>query len=358
MTQAFDQEDRASEAAETRLASEIAKGPFSYTPDPSNFEAAAEAAFRERQFSRDCNVCKGVGERDLGKRRMASYQRRFKAAGNEDERRNIRKKLSEEAHCHACDGTGKVAPPDRRNGMQRTLCEDCRGSGDDAHGNDCERCLGLGHVCLGKTPWWVTNPCPRCNGARFVVRAGEERICGLCRGEGVTVPITAMPHGSSKQGFGPDVGAAPADASTAAGKVLDEVADRDVEILAAFDSIRGRDERLARVLATFRGPLGDRWGKGHPYGRAFAVWPETESGRKLLQIAPERLRRELGTRPLELLAIFRDEEELARIPRMHVRALITRADREAQQLVRAARAALVAEAFAVRQAASPEASRR
>lgn len=325
--------------AEQRLVDELARGPDLEVDEPSNFEAMTEAAFRERQFSKPCSVCKGTGARDLGKRRIASYERRLKAAGNSSERQNIRRKLHDESHCRACDGTGHREPPDRRNGLQRTWCEDCRGTGDYM-GAECERCLGLGHLCLGKSAWWVTCRCPRCKGACYVVRRGEERRCELCRGKGSTVPLTALPHGSSKNGFGPDVGAAPADARTAAGKVLDPVAERDVGILEAFDGLRAADERLARILAMYRGPLGNRWGHGHPYGRAFAVWPETPAGHLLMAEAPEHLRRDHGARPLELLAVIRDREERARVPEMRVRRLLTLADTQARKLVEEARSAL------------------
>lgn len=329
-------------AAERRLADELARGPDLEVDEPSNFEAMTEAAFRERQFSKPCKVCKGVGARDLGKRRLASYERRLKAAGSSVERQNIRQKLREESHCRACDGTGRREPPDRRNGLQRTWCEDCRGTGE-RFGEECERCLGLGHVCLGKSAWWVTCRCPRCKGARVVVRGGEERRCELCRGKGSTIPLTAFPHGSSKNGFGPDVGAAPTDSRTAAGKVLDPVAERDVGILEAFDGLRARDERLARILAIYRGALGNRWGHGHPYGRAFAVWPETDAGKLLMAEAPERLRREHGAHPLELLAVIRDREERARVPNMRARRLLTVVDSEARKLVEEARRALAEE---------------
>jgi hypothetical protein len=178
-----------------------------------------------------------------------------------------------------------------------------------------------------------------------VVRKGEARACPLCRlHRGCTVPITVHPKGSSRQGFGPDVGAATADTRTAAGKVIDPVAERDTGILEAFDGLRSKDERLARILAIYRGPLGNRWGHGHPYGRAFSVWPEVPSVGLLMATAPEHMRREYGTRPLELLAAIRDEEERAKVPRMHVRALLTRVDREAKLLVGEAREALAAEA--------------
>jgi hypothetical protein len=56
--------------------------------------------------------------------------------------------------------------------------------------------------------------------------------------------------------------------------------------------------------------------------------------------APEKMRRELGARPIELLARIRDEEERANVPTMRTRALITHADRQAKQLVEEAKAAL------------------
>lgn len=322
-------------AAEKRLAAEIERGPVGEILEPSNFEASAEAAFRERQFSRPCKVCKGTGARDLGKRRLASYQRRLERAGNGDERRTIRGKLTEESHCHACEGSGRREPPDRRNGLQRTLCEDCRGRGT-VRGCKCEKCRGDGSVCLGKLAWWVTTRCPRCKGAG--------RDCALCEGAGYTVPITVQPRGSSRHGHGPDMGAAPADTRTSAGKVIDPVADRDTAIIDAFGGLSVRHSRLARALTIYRGPLGNRWGHGHPYGRAFALWPETESGRVLLAEAPEEKRVELGARPLELLVVIRDEEDRARVPTMRIRALFTRADREARLLVEEARVALGVEA--------------
>lgn len=320
------------EAAELRLAAEIANGPADEISEPSNFAAMAEAAFRERQFSRPCKVCKGTGARNIGKRRLEFYARRLAKAGSGEERKNIRAKVAEESHCVACDGSGRREPPDRRNGIQQTLCEDCMGVGR-IRGKKCERCRGNGHLCLGKLVWWVTTRCPRCKGAG--------KACPVCRGDGYTVPITVQPSGSSRHGFGPDVGAAAADTRTASGKAIDPAAERDTGILDAFARL---PSSAARILATYRGPLGNRWGHGHPYGRAFALWPETESGKALLREAPERMRREHGARVHELLAVLRDEEEnRARVPTMRLRALFTRADREARLLVEEARMALAAE---------------
>lgn len=319
------------EGAEKRLADELARDPEFPRDEPSNFIADAEAAFRERQFSRPCKVCRGTGAKNVGKRRLAAIQRKLSRAGNADERRQIRDKLVEESHCRACSGSGRKEPPDRRNGLQRTLCEDCSGRGL-LRGRKCPRCRGDGHLCLGKLDWWVTTRCPRCKGT-----GGE---CPVCRGDKCTVPITVRSKPSSVHGFGPDVGAAQFDTRTSAGKAFDPAAERDTAIVDAFERLdRGRPAE-ARHLVIYRGALGNRWGHGHPYGRAFSLWPETPSGKMLLAEAPESMRREFGARPHELLSVLRDEEERARVPTMRLRALFTRADREARLLVETARMAL------------------
>jgi hypothetical protein len=333
-------------AADKRLAAEVTRGPLRPPPDePSNFEASAEAAFRERQFSRPCKRCSGTGARDIGRRRLASYERRIARAAGETERENIRVKLTRESHCLHCEGSGVHDIPDRANGMQRTLCEDCMGVGTrpglDGTRHRCRRCKGVGHVCYGKAAWWVTTRCHRCKG-----RGSESDglTCGLCLGDGCVVPLTVLPKGSSRHGFGPDVGAAPADPRTAAGKVLDPATERDTAILGAFERLTESSPNAARHLALYRGPIGNRWGHGHPYGRAFVLWPETAAGRQIAARAPDELQREHGASPLTLLAVIRDAEDRARVPRMDLRALFTRADREARLLVEAARSALAGEA--------------
>jgi hypothetical protein len=126
--------------------------------------------------------------------------------------------------------------------------------------------------------------------------------------------------------------------------VLDPATERDTAILGAFERLTESSPNAARHLALYRGPIGNRWGHGHPYGRAFVLWPETAAGRQIAARAPDELQREHGASPLTLLAVIRDAEDRARVPRMDLRALFTRADREARLLVEAARSALAGEA--------------
>jgi hypothetical protein len=326
------------DAAEKRLDDEIARGPR-FEDEPSNFTEMAEQAFRERQFTRPCKACKGLGSRELHPHRLERQQRQLSKAKDPRERDNLRRRFALESRCPACDGCGFKEPPKRADGIQRSLCDDCHGLGEHM-GDECRKCRGTGDVCLGRPTWWVTTSCPRCRGSGEVMDEDAEDVCPLCDGDSMTVPITVFAKGSSRQGFGPDVGALPADTRTASGKVLDQAEQRDTAILDAFESVRDRAPRLARALAIYRGPLGNRWGHGHPYGRAFSLWPEVPSGMQILSRAPESLRRELGAHPLELLAVIRDREDRAKSKDMLLAALFTRADREARVLVEEARRAL------------------
>lgn len=332
-------------AADRRLAAELAREREAGS-DPSNWEASCEAAFRERQFSRPCPACDGTGAKELTKSQARYYARKLERVG-EEERENLRRDLRHDSTCQICQGTGFRPPPERRANVQRTWCEDCSGTGSRRDGGTCRRCRGLGSICLGvpRAGYFgarcVTAHCPRCRGSGEVPDEDVEDVCQLCRGEGFTVPITARPTGSSRHGFGPDVGAAPADPSSSAGKVLDpEEIGGDEGIVGAFERLSWQAPDLAAALRDYRGPIGNRWGHGHPWGRAFSLWPHTASGRQLIQGAAERLQAVLVARPVDLLALIRDEEELAKVPDIRRRALISRADREARQLLERARTAL------------------
>jgi hypothetical protein len=327
------------DAAEKRLVEEIARGPDTVVDDPSNYVAMCEAAFRERQFSRPCPSCKGLGSRNVHPKRLKQQNRQLAKARDPAELANLRKKFREESTCHVCAGTGFREAPDRRTGVQRTLCDDCRGVGE-LGGDTCPTCRGVGDVCLGRLVWWVTASCPRCQGSGEFFDEDAEDVCPLCKGEAANVPITVFPKGSSKHGFGPDVGAMPADTRTAAGKALDPAEQRDTAILDAFERVREVRPDLASTLAKYRGPLGNRWGHGHPYGRGFVLWTDVPSGKAVLARAPEHLRREYGARPLELLAVMRDHEDRAKSKNMLLGALFTRADREVRVLIDEARRAL------------------
>lgn len=327
------------DAYEKRLVEEVARGPVDVQDEPSNYLEMCEVAFRERNFSRPCPACKGLGSREVHEKRLRQQQRQLERAQNREELANLRRKFREESRCQPCDGTGFREAPDRRNGVQRTLCDDCGGIGE-RDGEPCGMCRGAGDVCLGRPTWWVTTSCPRCRGSGEVVDEDFEDVCPLCLGDAMTVPITVFAKGSSKHGFGPDVGAMPADTRTASGKVLDPAEQRDTAILDAFERVREVRPDLAHALAVYRGPLGNRWGHGHPYGRGFSLWPDVPSGKAILARAPEALRRELGARPLELLAVMRDREDRAKSKDMLLGALFTRADREVRLVIEEARRAL------------------
>lgn len=292
----------------------------------------------------------------LSTSRKAYYRRKLDRASSEADKERIRQKQIDESHCGSCDGTGFSPVSQGAGDSQRTWCEDCYGTGSGHSGESCKRCRGLGHLCLGEADSFFTLACcPRCSGSGEIPDEEAEDICPVCRGEGATIPITVRGKGSSRHGFGPDVGASQADKRSAAGSTFEpdeftEAADESAEshdeaLFSAFESLTRTRRRLARVLALYRGEIGNKWGNGHPWGRKFVIWPETEAGQTMMAEAPEKMRRELGARPVELLARIRDEEERANVPTMRVRALIAHADRQATQLIDEAKAAL-AEALA------------
>jgi hypothetical protein len=340
----LDHDRQDADAIERRLIQEFARGPTGIDP-PSSFEAMSEAAFRERQFSRPCPACKGSGARHVSERRLRKIARRLHRATSRVESATIRDRLRQESECRVCSGTGYRPPPERRGNLQRTWCEDCRGLGDDRHGDTCQRCLGQGSVCLGSPdPIANTVTCPRCRGGGEVMDEEVGDVCQLCRGEGCTEPLTVRATGVTNEGGGRSQSAveSPTEAGSAAGKVLDaESAEaRDEQLIGAFATLQENCPELARVVALYRGAAGNRWAHGSRWGRTFAVWGETASGRLLLREASDSMRRDLGARPLELLAAIREREERASVPDIRRRALLGRADREARRLIESAKRAL------------------
>lgn len=333
------------EAADARLKAEFERESRGAPDAPSNFDASVDQLIAERNFTKKCKACKGSGARDPSPAAVARYERKISKQKDPAARANLRERMRRDSVCQACTGTGRKEAVRRKKGVQLALCDDCRGLG-------CRTCYFDGVVFLGIAGKFDTTVCcPRCKGSGEVFNEDLQDVCPLCKGQAWTVPITVRSTGSTKHGAAPEFAAVAPERGGTSGAVLiptpaqarrwreENASDHDEDIMDAFGRFAAERPELARVLADYRGTVGNRWGHGHRWGRLFVVWPHTIAGDVLVRDAPERLRRELGARPLELLAAIRHGEERSSTPHIPTRVLLTRADEEARLLLREAQEA-------------------
>jgi hypothetical protein len=341
------------DACEARLEAEFERD-IDEPPLDSNYDAMCDRIVEERNFTRPCPKCHGSGCRDVSAAELERRQRKIDSSKDPIARENLRTRHARESVCPMCKGSGARQAPKRAKGIQRSPCDECFGRGQDRRGETCRTCRGAGDVVLGvMDSMFTTARCPRCRGCSEVFDENRQDVCPLCDGASCTIPVTARSTGSTKHGPPPEFSAGASEREGSSGRALSgdaaaassfEAADRprvvhDDGVLDAFERFSRRDPSLARALHDYRGPAGNRWDHGHPYGRIFVLWPRTPSGARLLASAPEELRRSLGSRPLEILAVMRDAVERAEPPNELHAWLVSHADEESVELLRAAREA-------------------
>ena len=237
----------------------------------SNFETMCDRwAERRAEVGTECEACEGLGYRLFSAGEMAYWKDRIDKAGGHTERDREQKAMTHASRCDACAGTGYLSqrPGDFGDLMDVRFttvgCPGCRGR-DRRREPDYPRFM---HTHAGSS----------CGEVRVrdeeSATLDEWDTCSLCGGDGYVVPITARPtmktqdertrwsgEGEDDPGFELFVTMHP----EAAPKPAPAEALPDVEALA---------------IPAMWGEHGDRWAQ-HEFGRRFALWPFTDSGRRL-----------------------------------------------------------------------------
>lgn len=301
----------------------------------SNYSDIVGPGMHRWEVTVHCDECEGTGMRLLSKTRMAEYSRRIAASSNPS---RIREDMSKEAQCGVCEGSGRVTEYERH---------------------------------LEMDSMFNTIECPGC---RKKLKA-DKPLCTFpgCAGEGHVIPVTVRETGCSKGGKLPDgaqsftggddfgasglsLGDVKEDRLTALSMerwftdLVEPRSDRDVaheEFETSFDQlrhtgstvdrVRAADPEAAAALAEYYGAPGDLWA-ATKWGRIFALWPLTSSGKQIAEEYAEQGSKELRgagwlVAPVDRIATVRNQESTTKTPNIHWRALIREADGAARDLM-------------------------
>ncbi len=324
-----------------RFANYVAGAGASARLGGTNYGQMCENAVAFTHTSVRCAKCNGLGFHEIDRAELEQRCRQIEEASDKasggrrkSPRQELREKLSRDSSCSGCKGTGFLAaraPKSKMDSLTTTVpCDSCKGFGRlKQHGNQ--------------------------HGIERLIAALGLDWCWTCDGNGYLLPVTARETGSSKKGRLPrhatdaSVDGQPRDArsaeSLASGDWVDESAWVEfAQMTRVHEELRRVDETSAAVLDRYYSAEGDRYAREpETWGRVFAVWPLTHAG-KLLATEGARRSEALGSEfrltALDRIAAERNREERSLVIDMRIRVLITRADREARQLVERAHEAL------------------
>ena len=285
----------------------------------SSFDFMCELAIKISHASVPCRACDGQGFRALTEDELRKWEHKIAAETTHHGKKQLRETLMREGSCTVCRGSGATTQrrADRAHAMDAMFstvrCGRCRGCGEVLIPSD--ESAERGDTCLG------------CGGLTYIV------------------PVTVKEKGSSKHGKAPhrertDDGDYDEPAGDIGGSWFDEDELRERgRVSRRLEAIGQAEPALTVALGHYYGADGDKW-RHHRWGRVFALWQDTQAGKRLAQGSAERSRQGHGflLAPLDLIASERDAEGKAEAPGRHNhwrdlrRALLAQADREAREL--------------------------
>jgi hypothetical protein len=288
--------------------------------EASNFIAMCEVASGDGERSVKCRACSGLGFKKGDALKVEQWERELRKEGTTDARRDaLREKLRDESICRPCAGTGFRTAHAKREEHDGT---------------------------------WTTVRCELCRGCGEVRNEEDQDVCPRCQGDMCVVPVTVKRRGSSKKGRLPPGATAMTDSDgnptpggiwsseeLEAAPEYDEV--RLAENTKTEALIRSLDAETLEALKAWEGPDGAKWAPTK-WGRAFALWPMTEAGKRLFDRAARRSRLRSGylRRPIDVLTEEREAESRAEEPDIERRILLGEADKQARVIADRLRARL------------------
>ena len=288
----------------------------------SNFMAMCEVAADQATKSAKCRACKGLGFAKGDPFKIAMWQAELGKSGVSPERRDaLRAKLHQESQCRPCRGTGYRTTSAKREPFD---------------------------------PTWTTARCERCKGCGEVMNEDTEDVCPRCLGDMCVVPATVKRTGSSKKGRLPPGATAMTDSDgnlTPGGvwtsEQSDLLAERDVyeeqldELIRTRAIVKAVDPAILDAVKAWEGPDGMKWAPTK-WGRAFALWPLTDAGKRVFREAAENSRQKSGflRRPIDVIAEVRESESRADVPSIRYASLFRQAHWQALDLANGMRSHL------------------